>query len=444
MIKRNQRLLNIINILLDSAIAFLACLLIFGKNDFIKSSFYSALFFFLLSLQGFYNSDRLFGIRRRATQILVSDVIATISVTLSFYLKDLVDSSVSLLLLFSVSALVLTAKYVLMVLLLRYLRSGGWNLKHIAVIGTGKSAISFSENARQKKELGYRVFGFIGHDNDTLPMPLICGFDGLDVFLHDTDADEIVIALEAHEAQLLGNIIMQCDRNGVRYSVIPFENDLLPKNMELNSIGNSRLMSPRRGRLDNIGWKALKRCFDIAVSGFGLLAISPLMLLLAVGVRLSGPGPILFRQTRVGHNRRQFTMLKFRSMIPNDEEMTAWSGAADHRRTGFGKWIRKLSLDELPQLLNVLEGSMSLVGPRPEIPVYVEQYRKTIPFYMMKHQVKPGMTGWAQIHGLRGDTSIEERIKFDLWYIENWSPWLDLYILFKTLFGGMVNKEKLH
>ena len=170
--------------------------------------------------------------------------------------------------------------------------------------------------------------------------------------------------------------------------------------------------------------------------------LSPLLIFLAVGVRLSSPGPILFKQTRVGFNRREFQMLKFRSMRVNAEENTAWSTESDPRRTRFGSFIRKTSLDELPQLLNVLRGDMSLVGPRPELPHFVEQFRETIPYYMVKHQVPAGMTGWAQIHGYRGDTSIEKRVELDLWYIDHWSPWLDLNILFRTFFGGMVNKEK--
>ena len=168
------------------------------------------------------------------------------------------------------------------------------------------------------------------------------------------------------------------------------------------------------------------------------------MAAIAVGVRLSGPGPILFRQERIGYNRRPFRMLKFRSMVPNREDTTAWTGQDDPRRTPFGAWLRKFSLDELPQLINVLTGSMSLIGPRPELPCFVEQYRKTIPLYMRKHQVRPGMTGWAQVNGFRGDTSIPDRIRCDLWYIAHWTPLLDLRILLRTVCGGMINRETLH
>ena len=175
----------------------------------------------------------------------------------------------------------------------------------------------------------------------------------------------------------------------------------------------------------------------------GLIVLSPLMLIIAIGVKCSGPGPILFKQIRVGYMRREFRMLKFRSMRQNDEEETGWTTEEDPRRTRFGTFIRKTSLDELPQLFNVLKGDMSLVGPRPELPHFVEQFKDTIPYYMVKHQVKPGMTGWAQVNGYRGDTSIPKRIEHDLWYIDHWSMWLDLKILFRTIFGGIINNERL-
>ena len=195
--------------------------------------------------------------------------------------------------------------------------------------------------------------------------------------------------------------------------------------------------------LDRRGSAAVKRGFDVAASAAGLLALSPLLGALALGVRLSGPGPVLFRQERVGRGGQPFTMLKFRSMYPNSEQDTAWSGAQDPRRTPFGRIIRKLSLDELPQLVNVLRGDMSLVGPRPELPHFVEEFSARVPNYQLKHRVRPGITGWAQVNGYRGDTSIEQRVAHDLWYIEHWSPWLDARILLRTFFGGMVNRESL-
>ena len=195
--------------------------------------------------------------------------------------------------------------------------------------------------------------------------------------------------------------------------------------------------------LDRPGFALLKRSFDVVASAAGLVVLSPLLGVLALGVRVSSPGPALFRQVRVGKDGRPFTMFKFRSMYLNSEQDTSWSGAHDARRTPFGRLIRKLSLDELPQLANVVRGEMSLVGPRPELPHFVAEFSERVPGYALKHRVRPGMTGWAQVNGYRGDTSIEQRVAHDLWYIGHWSPWLDARILLRTFFGGMVNRESL-
>ena len=183
---------------------------------------------------------------------------------------------------------------------------------------------------------------------------------------------------------------------------------------------------------------------DIIGSLILIVCTSPLMLFAAVGVKLSSPGPILFRQERVGLNKKPFYMYKFRSMRVNDRQTTGWSTNSDPRKTKFGSFIRKFSIDELPQFFNVLKGDMSLVGPRPEVPYHVEHFKEEIPRYLVRQQVRPGCTGWAQIHGLRGDTDIAERIRYDIWYIENWTVALDIKIIFRTVFGGkMVNDEKL-
>ena len=183
---------------------------------------------------------------------------------------------------------------------------------------------------------------------------------------------------------------------------------------------------------------------DVVGSLVLIVLTSPIMLGVAIGVKLSSPGPIIFKQERVGLNKRPFMMYKFRSMRVNAAEDSAWSTNSDPRKTRFGSIIRKFSLDELPQFFNVLKGDMSLVGPRPEIPFHVEHFKEEIPRYLVRQQVRPGLTGWAQVNGLRGDTDIAERIRYDIWYIENWTVALDIKILFRTVFGGkMVNDEKI-
>ena len=186
-----------------------------------------------------------------------------------------------------------------------------------------------------------------------------------------------------------------------------------------------------------------KRALDIVCSAVGIVMLSPLLLALAVWVKLDSPGPVLFRQKRVGKNKKPFYMYKFRSMRVTGTEDTGWSTKEDARKTRFGSFIRKYSIDELPQFFNVLKGDMSLVGPRPEIPFHVNHFKEEIPLYLVRQQVRPGITGWAQVNGLRGDTSIEKRVQYDIWYIENWSIALDIKILLRTVFGGWVNGEKL-
>jgi len=236
-------------------------------------------------------------------------------------------------------------------------------------------------------------------------------------------------------------VIQLCEKSGTKVSVIPFYNDVIPTRAIVDNIGAIKLIQLRTTPLDEPFNAALKRGFDILVSLLGLIVLSPLMLIIAVAIKLSSPGPVLFKQERVGLNKKHFTMLKFRSMKVNDAQDTAWSKDEDSRRTAVGSILRKFSLDELPQLFNVLGGDMSLIGPRPEIPFFVEQFRETVPLYMVKNQVRPGITGWAQVNGYRGDTSIPKRIEHDIWYIENWSFGLDMKIILMTVFGGMINRE---
>jgi exopolysaccharide biosynthesis polyprenyl glycosylphosphotransferase len=216
----------------------------------------------------------------------------------------------------------------------------------------------------------------------------------------------------------------------------------MPSHPQIDSLNGLPLINLRRIPLDNLGNAFLKRAMDVVGSLLLIVVTSPLMLFAAIGVKLSSPGPIIFKQRRVGLNKKEFYMYKFRSMKVNAASDTAWSTNSDDRKTRFGSFIRKCSIDELPQFFNVLKGDMSLVGPRPELPHYVEQFKEEIPLYMVKHQVRPGITGWAQVCGLRGDTSIEDRIRHDVYYIENWTLLFDIKILFLTLFKS-VNREKL-
>ena len=228
----------------------------------------------------------------------------------------------------------------------------------------------------------------------------------------------------------------------MKLSIIPFYAQYMSSNPYFDDLDGIPLMNIRRIPLDNWAHAFSKRALDIAGSLALIVLTSPLMLFCAVGVKLSSPGPVLFRQKRIGRNKEPFYMYKFRSMRVNDGQDTRWSADQDERKTAFGALMRKCSLDELPQFFNVLKGEMSLVGPRPEIPFYVERFKEDIPLYMVKHQVRPGITGWAQVNGLRGDTSIKARIEYDVYYIEHWSLLFDIEILLTTVFKGkFLNSE---
>lgn len=442
MIKRNQKIINSINMFLDMLVAYGVCIAFFPKHT-AGDVFYSLLVWFTLALAGLYNTDRMIGLKKKAGFIFLSSVASTVIYAPIFCFQTFKQDIPFLFATACSVFILLNAKYALTRLLLNEIRRSGRNIKHIAVIGTGSSAERFAEDIRKNRRYGYNIIGFIGRKNDKVLDKHICEPDQLESFLHDTKADEVVIALDQEDLSKLDDILNLCKQNCVRASYVVSDNDISPWRSDTTVIGSSRLIMPKWGRLDNIGMASFKRLCDIIISLVSIVILSPLMIVIAIGVKLSGEGPVFFCQERVGLNRKLFQMLKFRSMVRNDEENTAWTVEDDPRRTAFGSFLRKFSLDELPQLFNVLAGSMSIVGPRPEIPLFVEKYRSDIPDYMMKHQVRPGMTGWAQINGLRGDTSIEERIKYDLWYIDNWSPLLDAVIIIKTIFGGMVNNESI-
>ena len=465
MIRKNQAFLNRVNVILDMLLVVLSYILaswirldfldgysgnmaaVSGKTVLLALA-YSLLLFFLLSMLGFYNVTRVKKMSWIFRTLFLGITLATLIGTTVLFVFKLVDFSRGVILAFYVISLVLlTGKYALMRFSLNRFRGKGYNLKHIIVVGTGPMARQFQQDIGSEPELGFHIKGFIGKDDlqsdDSNRLNLVGMYDQMDEALSSPDISEVVIALEPEEYNRLFDIIPACERNGVKYSVIPFYNNIIPDNPVIETIGQSKLINMRVNRLENVGWAILKRGLDIVISFLSLILLSPLFLIIAIGVKCSSPGPILFRQTRVGYQRRKFQMLKFRSMKVNDEQDTAWSKDRDDRRTAFGSFIRKTSLDELPQLINVLKGEMSLVGPRPELPHFVEEFKKTIPYYMVKHQVKPGMTGWAQVNGYRGDTSIEKRIELDLWYIEHWSLWLDIRIILRTIFGGAVNAEKM-
>ncbi|GIP21683.1 undecaprenyl-phosphate glucose phosphotransferase [Paenibacillus sp. J22TS3] len=332
---------------------------------------------------------------------------------------------------------------------LKHFREKGYNLQYVLILGSGSLGKRFYDNLKQYPELGYEVVGFLDDYRqwDSLEAkqykPILGTLDELPELLHRMLIDEVILALPLYAHDKYPQIIAECEKAGVRTLIIPDFFDYLPARPYFDNFAGVPLINVRDIPLDMAGNRLFKRVFDICFSLFAIILTSPLMLAIAIGIKLTSPGPLIFKQERVGMNRRTFKMYKFRSMraLPEETVDTGWTTENDPRRTKFGSFLRKTSLDELPQFFNVLLGHMSVVGPRPERPYFVEQFREEIPKYMVKHHVRPGITGWAQTNGLRGDTSIEDRIKHDIFYIENWSLLFDIKIIFKTLRNGFINKN---
>lgn len=256
--------------------------------------------------------------------------------------------------------------------------------------------------------------------------------------------DVVVCASDKDDNEQLLEVAGLCEKYGVKVGVIPSFSRVMSSAATVEQYGKVKMLNFRETPLENRTNELLKRIVDIVASSVLIVLTSPIMLAIAIGVKATSPGPILFKQERVGKNRKNFMMLKFRSMRITGTETTGWSTNEDNRKTKFGSFIRKFSLDELPQFFNVLSGQMSMIGPRPEMPYHVEHFMNEIPLYLVRQSVRPGITGWAQVNGYRGDTSIEKRVQYDIEYIENWSFSMDIKILFMTIFGGMINQEKIN
>ena len=320
-------------------------------------------------------------------------------------------------------------------------RSGIYQ-RNTLLIGEGPTAQRYASTVLAQPEAGHHLVGYVAAWTFEPGSTRLGGYDDLESVLAATPVDEAIIALPAHEYIRLDHIICLCEKYGVPLRIIPCYEERISYQIVTSKFEDIQMIGIRDIPLNRLYNAFIKRFFDILISLSALIVLSPLMLIIAIGVRISTRDTIFFAQTRIGKNKKPFKMLKFRSMRTNDEEDSAWSTNEDDRRTFFGALIRKLSIDELPQLINVLKGDMSIVGPRPEIPHFVEQFRDEVPLYMIRHMVKPGMTGLAQVSGYRGDTSIRGRIDCDIAYIENWTIWLDIRIILRT-FTSLVNDETL-
>ena len=306
------------------------------------------------------------------------------------------------------------------------MRKQGLNQKHILMIGESQMAEQYMDRLRENPKWGYQVFAHLKDE------------EKLERILEGNELDEVVIALRAEDYGKLERIVDVCEKAGVHTKMIPDFGNVISTRPYIEDVQGIPVIHVRRVPLNIMRNRAAKRAVDLIGATDAIILFSPVMLLTVLVVALTEEGSVIYRQERVGLHNQVFYMYKFRSMIMQDEEKekAEWSTRNDPRITPVGKLIRRTSIDELPQLFNVLKGEMSLVGPRPERPQFVQKFRDEIPRYMVKHQVRPGMTGWAQINGYRGNTSIEKRIEYDLYYIENWTMVFDMKILILTIFKG--------
>lgn len=332
-----------------------------------------------------------------------------------------------------------------------YIRSiykKGYVHKRIAVIGKGRLAETYINSIRDYSSWGYKIEGIILTEENKeqigyLGYNVLGCVNELSELIQKYSFDEVVAAIHFNETPLIKQIIKICDMEGLRLKIVPVYYEFLQMGTSIEDIDGLSLMVIRGIPLDSALNRLVKRTFDILCSMLFIILSSPILLIVAIGVKITSPGPILFRQERVGLNNNKFNMVKFRSMKVQtaEEEKIQWTTKEDPRKTKFGSFIRKTNLDELPQFFNVFKGDMSIVGPRPERPYWVNKFKDEIPEYMLRHYVKSGITGWAQINGWRGDTSIEERIKCDNYYIQNWSIGLDIKICILTLFKAFTDKN---
>lgn len=367
----------------------------------------------------------------------------------SMYLVKEIDMSRSYLILYmGLCAFLIVGYRYLVKQVLRRLRRKGYNQQYMLIIGAGAIGRRFYLNMQRYPEFGYEIVGFLDDElawaKGETEYPEVLGrLEDLQTVLQQIPViDEVILALPYGSSSAYPKLMEICEQAGVHTLIVPDYYDFLPSRPVFDHFAGMPLINVREVPLDLAVNRFFKRLFDIGFATSAILVTSPILLAVAVGVKWTSPGPILFRQERVGFKRRTFRMYKFRSMhVQESEEDAGWTTENDPRRTKFGSFLRRTSLDELPQFFNVLLGQMSVVGPRPERPHYVEIFRDQVPNYMLKHHVRPGMTGYAQCLGLRGDTSIEKRIECDLFYIENWTFLFDVRLVLITIYKMFTDKN---
>lgn len=405
---------------------------------------------YLLLYQAFnlYGQMRMQGRRLVLANIIKANSLGILLIMFSLYnIKEFYISRLTLFMFYAINIVLDWGARMLVFYIQQDMCRRGLNQRQMVLVGYSRAAEEYIDRVRQNPQWGYVIRGIL---DDNVPagtvykdIKVIGRIANLMVILPTNRLDEIAITLGLSEYYRLEEIVALCEKSGVHTKFIPDYNNIIPTKPYTEDILGLPVINIRYVPLNNTFNSMVKRGMDIVGSIAAIIVSSPLMLLMCILIKLSSPGPLIYKQERVGLHNKNFWMYKFRSMEvqPESEEKKAWTVKNDPRVTAVGRFMRRTSIDELPQLFNILKGNMSLVGPRPERPFFVEKFREEIPRYMVKHQVRPGLTGWAQVNGYRGDTSIRKRIECDLYYIENWSIGFDIKILFLTIFKGFINKN---
>ena len=467
MIKDNQRYFNRLHVVIDAVVICIAYVLAWiYKFLILKDQRGLTLAQYCVALIGIiplylmlylacnlYTSKRVQGRRLEGGNIVKANTIGILIVMAAFFpLRDVIEP------IKYYSRWMLAYFYVINIVLeiiarnlirwcLRKIRRKGFNLRHLIFVGYSGAAEAFIDRILANPQLGYKISGILDDNKEpgyTYKGIAVLGpTDELEKILENNRLDEIALTLALREYYKLKRIVAICEKSGVHTKFVPDYNDIIPTRPYTEDLLGLPVVNIRHVPLTNSFNMICKRAMDIVGAIVAIIIFSPVMLVTAVLVKTTSKGPLIYKQERVGLHNQTFQMYKFRSMEVQSakSEKRAWTVRDDPRVTKVGRVIRKTSIDELPQLFNILKGDMSLVGPRPERPFFVEKFREEIPRYMVKHQVRPGLTGWAQVNGYRGDTSIKKRIEYDLYYIENWTMGLDIKILFLTFFKGFVNKN---
>ena len=468
MIKDNQKYFNRLHIVMDAmvvALAYaLAWLIRFKSGYWPKEQglvgtlgadvYFTALIFiipcYLILNQMFnlYTSKRYSSAKKDVANVIKANVVGLFLFISVLYIIDQKHFSRGMIFVFcALNILGQSGTRLFIRKILRSFRKKGYNVKYVLLVGYSKAAEQYIDRIMQNPQWGSVVRGVL---DDHIPrgtlyrgVKVLGSIGNLEIILPENKLDEIAITLSLKDYDMLERIVGMCEKSGVHTKFIPDYNSVIPSKPYTEDLNGLPVINIRHVPLTNTLNSMAKRVVDIFGSLFALVLFSPVFLVVAILVKCTSPGPVIFKQERVGLHNKPFHMYKFRTMEVQkpSKEQSKWTTKDDPRVTKVGKVLRRTSIDELPQFFNVLMGDMSMVGPRPERPFFVEKFKEEIPRYMIKHQVRPGITGWAQINGYRGDTSIRRRIDCDLYYIENWTMGLDFKILFLTIFKGFINKN---